>query len=107
MAFVHADGSAAVANGGAPLLPALMALPASTATPVSFGQPVCRVVIQNNTAAPLYRAYAGNASLGSYAIAAGGAVVDLVVTGTLSLYAAAAATINGAATGGIVVEGYL
>ncbi len=107
MAFINADGSEAVSNGATPLLPAQTALPANTATSVSFGQQVSRVVIQNNTAATVYRAYVGAASLGSYAIAAGASVQDLVVTGAVSLFCGTAATINGTATGGIVVEGYV
>ncbi len=107
MAFINADGSAAVGTGGAPLAPAQTSLPANTATSISFGQPVSRVVIQNNTAAAVQRAYAGPATAGSYVILAGGVVVDQVVTGSVSLLSSGAATVNGTAAGGIVVEGYL
>ena len=107
MAFINADGSESVASGGVPLLPAQATLVANTPLVVAFGQQVNRVVIQNNTAAVIYRAYVGNAGLGSYAIAAGASVVDQVSTGQVSLFGATGGTVNGTAVSGIVVEGFV
>ena len=107
MAYINADGSESVAIGGVPIVPAQATLAASTNLPVPFGQQVNRVVIQNNTAAVIYRRYDAAANLGSYAIAAGASVVDQVSTGLVNLFGATGGTVNGTAVSGIVVEGYV
>ncbi len=107
MAFINSDGSESVSVGGGEVLPGQATLLASTPLAVSFGQTVNEVVIQNNTAAVIYRSYVGNAGLGSYAIAAGGSVRDSVLTGSVSLFGATGGTVNGTTAGGIVVEGYV
>ncbi len=106
MPYYDSSGNALVEVGGlAPVAAPQTALAATTDTPVAFAQRVRSYLVQNNTAGPIYRALDAPAGPGSLAIAAGTTFAEAATVSVLHLYAPGATTVNGAAAGGIVVEG--
>jgi hypothetical protein len=76
-----------------------------TDTSFTFAKRVRSVLIQNNTAAPLYANLDAAASPGTLAIAAGQTLILDWSCTVLHLYAAAATNVNGAVAGAIFVAG--
>jgi len=104
--YYDGNGNALVEVGGlTPVAAPRTDVAAATDTPVAFGQRVRSYLIQNNTAGPVYRALDAPAGPGALAIAAGTTFAEAAAVVALHLYAPSATTVNGAAAGGIVVEG--
>jgi hypothetical protein len=78
---------------------------AATDTSFAFAQRVRSVLIQNNTAAPLYANFDKAASQGTLAIAAGQTLILDWSCTVLHLWTTAITNVNGSAAGAIFVAG--